>query len=324
MKVWDLLKSFVLPVHMIKYKSMNLAIALGIFVISSFLLGIPVSSNRIVNESDIRGNYNYLVLEQLPDTPVVNNVIADLVSKELAVEDGRELKSEVLGEVAYYIREIAFDADGVRKTLVIVVDLFDVNKVYLDEEEVAFNPLEKFTVEEFPYEENVEYYLLMLSSDALYFQAHPWGIDKLNKSHYGRPLKTVSKKVYYQNNIPDFRFHIDNPKDNGYKIGDYILEQLIIGNVNTIKLKSYSFSFLICVLFTLITVIILWVFFRKNGIMKKFKEYYNIAAIASVPVTIVFFIFLWFFPKLLNIYIYVFSLFYLISLAAINNTEDLV
>lgn len=93
-----------------------------------------------------------------------------------------------------------------RKKLVIVVDLFDVNKVYLDEEEVAFNPLEKFTVEEFPYEENVEYYLLMLSSDALYFQAHPWGIDKLNKSHYGRPLKTVSKKYIIKTIFPTSDF----------------------------------------------------------------------------------------------------------------------
>lgn len=309
---------------MVKYKSMNLAIAIGIFVISAFLLGLPVSQNRVINENDIRNNYNYRVLEQIPDEPQINNVIAELVRKELAVVDGRELKSSVMGEVGYYINQIEFEADGVRKVLVFVIDLFDVEKVYLDQEEVFFNPLKRFTVDEFPYVENVEYYLLMLSSDALYFQAHPWGTDRLNKTHQGRVLKTVSNKIYYQNNIPDFRFTIDNPTENGYQIGGYILEQLIIGNANAIKLKSFSLAFLIGLFFTLITVIILWVFFRKNGIMKKFKEYYNIAAIASLPITLVFFILLWFFPVLLNIYIYVFSLFYLVCLAAINNTEDLV
>ncbi|MDD4077571.1 MAG: hypothetical protein PHT03_06295 [Bacilli bacterium] len=321
MKIWDLLKSFVLPVQMVKYKSMSIAIAICIFVISSFLLGMPVSRNRIISENDIRQNYNYDILEQIPNNPTINNVIADLVNKEIKVVNGRELKCEVIGEIGLYQAKIEFTADNVKKILFIVIDLFDIEQVYLDKEEVNFNPVKQFTVENYPTEDNVEKYLLLLASDALYFQAHPWG-TKL--SHHGRVLKPVSKKVFYQNNIPDFRFYIENPQEDGYRIGQYLMEQLIIGNVNTIKLKSYTFAFLMGVLFTLITVLILWVFFRRNGIIKQFKEYYNIAAIASVPITVVFFILLWFIPQLLNIYIYVFSLFYLISLAAINNTEDLV
>jgi len=326
MKIWGLLKSFVVPVHMIKYKSMSLAIAISIFVISSFLLGLPVSRNRIINETDIRENYNYDVLKQIPDTPSINNKITALIAYKLAVVDGRELKSEIIGDVGIRMEKIEFEADNVRKVLYIVVDLFDIEAVYTDKEEVNFNPVTEFTVEEgkYPPAENTERYLLMLSSDALYFQAHPWGTNELEISHHGRTLKTVSKKVFYQNNIPDFAFHIDNSEEEGYKIGEYVLEQLIIGNVNTIKLKSFSMAFLIGVFFTLITVLILWIFFRRSGHMKRFVEYYNIAAICSLPATIVFFILLWFFPQLINIYIYIFSLFYLLNLAAINNTEHLV
>lgn len=322
---WSFLKSLVLPARIIKYKSINIAISICIFVISSFLLGIPVSQNRIVNENDIRDNYNYEILKQIPAETEINNKITALVNMNISVEDGRELKSANLPE-AYDEKKIEFYHDGIKKVLIIAVDLFDIKKVYLREEEVNYNPLKKFTVTNYPYpeHEDVEYYLLLLSSDALYFQAHPWGTADLHIEHNGRILKTESKKIFYQNNIPDFTFSIDNPQINGYKIGEYVLEQLITGNVNTIKLKSYTHTFLVGCLFTLITVLILWIFFRRNGTLKKFKENYNIAAVSSVPVTFIFFILIWFVPVLFNIYIYAFSLFYLFTLAAINNNEELV
>jgi hypothetical protein len=326
MKFPNLIKSFTVPHWMIKYKSMSIIISICIFVISSFLFTLPPSQNDKINEQDILNNYNYDVLAQLPNIPLINNVIKDLVDKECSVSGGKELKCTLMDEIDNYETDFSFVHEGITKNVHFVIDLFDIEQVYLEVEgvKVYYDADEKFTIEKYPYQTNEENYLIILYSDALYFQAHPDGIEDLNLTHNGIKITSDTKKIFYQNNIGDFAFSIDNPESNGYLLGEYILEQLIIGNKNTIKLQFFTYSFIIGVCFTAITVLILWVFFYREGKFKRFQEYYNIAAIASIPVTLIFFILLWFLPKLLDIYIFAFSLYYLIVLSVINSDEALV
>jgi len=326
MKFIQLLKTFVLPHQMIKYKSINLIISICIFVIFSFILGLPVGQNKINSENDILNNYNYDVLHQIPNTTNINNVVTELNNRECSVIDGKELVCENLNEIDVYINTIEFEVDGITKKITFVIDLFDIESVYLEDAKINFDPKERFTTSNSDYaiKEDVENYLVIFSSDSLYYQAHPYGTNKEVVDHNGKILKTESLKIFYQNNIPDFKLDIENSSTEGYKIGDYLLDQLIIGNINTIKLKSFVLSFLVGVCFTLITILILWVFFRRNGKIKNLSEYYNIGAIASVPISLAFFILLWFIPFLIYFYIFVFSLFYLITIYVINTTEDLV
>ncbi|MGD9604588.1 MAG: hypothetical protein AB7V00_00350 [Bacilli bacterium] len=326
MKFGDILKSLVLPRWMIKYKSMSIIISICIFVISSFIIALPPSQNSSINEQDILNNYNYDVLTQFPNTSIVNNVIKQLVDKECEVVNGNELKCDQMGEVDNFEADFSFVEQGITKNVHLVIDLFNIEQVYLEVEgiKVFYDPNENFTIEKIPYKTNEENYLIILYSDALYFQAHPDGIDDLNIVHNGQKILSNTKKVFYQNNLGDFRFSIDDPANNGYLLGNYLLEQIIIGNRNTIKLQFFTYSFIIGVCFTTITILILWIFFHREGKFKQFKEYYNIGAIASIPVTVVFFILLWFFPKLLDIYILAFSLYYLIVISVINNDEALV
>ncbi|MDD3106744.1 MAG: hypothetical protein PHP65_02930 [Bacilli bacterium] len=326
MKFKDFIKSLFLPRWMMKYKSMSIIVSICIFVISSFIIALPPSQNSNLNEQTILNNYNYEVLNQFPDTLVVNSVIKTLVDKECQVEDGKELKCNEMAEVDNYEANFSFQHDGITKNVYFVIDLFDIEQVYLEVEgvKVYYDPDIRFTMEQFPYVQNEENYLMILYSDALYFQAHPDGIDQLNVEHNGIKLHSDTKKVFYQNNIGDFSFSIDNPEQNGYQLGNYLLDQIIIGNKNTIKLQFFTYSFIVGVCFTTITILILWVFFHRQGKFKRFQEYYNIGAIASIPVTLIFFVLLWFIPKLLDIYILAFSLYYLSTLSIINNDEALV
>jgi maltodextrin utilization protein YvdJ len=75
---------------------------------------------------------------------------------------------------------------------------------------------------------------------------------------------------------------------------------------------------LMVVFYPVLVALILWLFFRKNGFLKTFKEYYNIAALASVIPTLVTFGVLWFFPSLITIYGLVLSVFYIFILYRIN------
>ena len=81
-------------------------------------------------------------------------------------------------------------------------------------------------------------------------------------------------------------------------------------------------AILIVIFYPALVVVILWLFFRKNGNLKTFKEYYNIAAISSVIPTLITFAVLWFVPTLVTMYGLTFSIFYIFILYRINLTAE--
>ncbi len=314
------------PRYFLKFKSMNVIISVCIFVIFSFLLGMPIGQNKINSAKEIYEKYNYDVLEEIPDEETINQVLLELINLECRVEDGIELKCGKLDDVDLYEQKVEFETKGIKKRITFVIDLFDIPKVYLevDDIKIKYDPKEKFVISEDAYqvEDNVENYLVIFWSDALYFQAHPFGTNALNVDRNGNSLRTEAMKIFYQNNIPDFR--LDNLEASGPAFGNYLLEQFISGNNNTLKLRAYTLSFLVGVFFTLIIVLIVWVFFRKSGKLKTVNEYYNIASVISIPLFIIFFMILWFFPKAINIFIFCFSLIYLLVIYSLNTSEELV
>lgn len=316
MKKFKFLNTYLNPKQIIRYKDINIIISICIFVISSFLLGAPVGKNKILADDGILEHEDYKVLSEIPNEEPINNVITELINKDCKVIDSSLQCSNYTTE-EYYTNTISFVSRGITRNIYIIIDLFDINTVYIDEVDPNFDPRERFTIENYPHAENSVDYLLRFASDTLYFQARPFGINS-----YDSNLKEEVTEVYYQSLLPEFS--IDSENLNVDNFGSYILEQLSIGNENKIKLKSYTLTFLVGVLFTLITIIILWIFFRKNGLIKRFSEYYNIAAITSIPISIIFFILLWFNYNLINIYIFIFSLFYVLVLYKINTSEEII
>ena len=68
------------------------------------------------------------------------------------------------------------------------------------------------------------------------------------------------------------------------------LTEMLIPETKT----AYTFnSFLYCVLAPMIIAFGGYVIFRKNNILTKYKHYYNIATLSSIPVLILFFILEW-------------------------------
>lgn len=323
------LGKFFNPRYLLKFKAMNIIIAICLFVVFSFLLGMPIGQNKINSEKEIYEKYNYNVLREIPDRSDINQVVSDLLALECVVKDGVELTCgnlETENGYALYERQIEFEAEGIKKRITFVIDLFDIQNVYLErpDAKINYDPKEKFVLSEagpFRNEENVENYLIIFWSDALYFQAHPYGTDELNITHNGNFLRTDTMKIFYKNNISEFSL---KSEANGPAFGKFLLEQFIIGNENTLKLRAYTLAFLVGVFFTLIIVLIIWVFFRKNGKLKTVKEYYNIASLVAIPVFIVFFFILWFAPQAINIFIFIFSLLYLLVIYSINTTKELV
>lgn len=79
-----------------------------------------------------------------------------------------------------------------------------------------------------------------------------------------------------------------------------------------------------CILFPLVFVLLFWMFFKKNGQLKKFREYFNIYAICSVIPMIVCFIVGFFWIEAVRFFIYVSAIYYLFQLYKINSNQTLV
>ena len=317
MKKRGFLYSILNPKNLIRFKDINIIISISIFVILSFALGAPVGKNKVLSAENVRENYNYQVLKEIPNTSVVNNVINELIVKECSLDDRNILECSNFSYELYQNTISFVNDDGITKNLHLVIDVFDIRTVYVGQVDPNYEAKERFTTEFYPHVEGEENYLIRFASDSLYFQAHPFGSEVL-----GQKYKPEITQVYYQTVLPEFSLSSENLTAENF--GDYLLDQLVIGNENKVKLKAYTLTFLVGVLFTLITIIILWIFFRRNGLIKRFTEYYNIAAITSIPIAVIFFILLWFIPTLINIYIFIFSLIYILVLYKINTSEEIV
>jgi maltodextrin utilization protein YvdJ len=82
-------------------------------------------------------------------------------------------------------------------------------------------------------------------------------------------------------------------------------------------------AFVVVFLYSIIIVLIFWLFFRRRGAFTKFKEYYNIAAISSIAPTLISFVLLWFIPDAITLYGVAFSIFYVFVLYRINKIVGL-
>jgi hypothetical protein len=127
-------------------------------------------------------------------------------------------------------------------------------------------------------------------------------------------LATIAYSDYMQVNVESMT-SID---DFGHQFASNVIDLYI--QYSTVQQTLQAI--LIVIFYPALVVVILWLFFRKNGNLKTFKEYYNIAAISSIIPTLITFAVLWFVPTLVTMYGLTFSIFYIFILYRINLTPE--
>ena len=317
-----------MPSRMAKYRYISVLISVCIFILASYLLAIPAKTYITKNIDTMVTESNYLSLqsiEKMPYEPAVNAVISEIQSKECHADfndDGviiltcDNLAIDDKGK-SFYENDIVYINDNsITINIHVVIDLFVTST-----DEANYNPTKEFVYseEKFPNIETNEYYLLILWPGALYYQAHPQGVTKANITHG----ETVLRESYSNASFNDIGFNTIHFENAGDKAGDYLVQQIKVGYIPSYT-NSYSLlTFFFCVIFPLLLVFLFWIFFRKTGRLKTFKEYYNIAALASIIPTIVTFIAIWFAPGIIsNLYLFGFSAYYLFVLYRINNSAN--
>lgn len=251
-----------------------------------------------------------------------NIVINDVVTNVKTEADNVVAYFVPKTDVNYYENSFSYQNDeGITVNVRFVIDLYDEKPNFNPEESFKYVVPEEGKVNEtFPNINTSEYHLIIFRNECVYYQANPYGIADLQIERYGSNLSDANIYSYYSSVNVDSSFFETTEK--AVETLSTIISVGYIANYNSV----FSIvTFVYCVGFTLLFSFIFWLFFRKTGRLKKFKEYYNIASIVAIPVTIVMFIVLWFYPDGIgNVYPLVFTLYYLFALYKINSTPEIV
>ena len=210
----------------------------------------------------------------------------------------------------YYENIFSYTSDsGIKRNLYFIINL-----------NVAINDVVKYTVEDpqFDYT-NEEYFFIICNVQSVYYQAHLKGIKEKNIEHNGKILMEAGYNTRYGVSV------INSSEINVDNFGAYFTNIFKQGYID-MSVSNFTFiALLYLMFFTLIISLLFSLLFRKNGRLKRFKEYYNIAAIANIVPFIITFIFTFINPAWFgSVYLTVFTIYYLFVLYRINNSPEMV
>ena len=318
MKVLEFLKSFVFPTKMVRFRNMSALISLLIFVLSTYLLSLPLGKALADGVRAEKKAYNFQAVHEAAEhlDEAGKEILDEIINLECAIgEDGLLACGNL--ETNFKEYEIVYEKDGIKKHIHVFFDFYDQEK----EEEPAIDLEKEFSIENEKYEyvENEEHYFIVFTKNYLYFQAHQLEMGDKEKdmeiTHNEERLVLFKGGLDYANFMPGFSLKLED----GDEFGDYVIDMYLGGLSEYYRSMSFIQTFLVSIVFPLLMVLLFWLFFRKTGRLQRFKEYFNTAAIASIIPLLLTFGLAWIFPIILNYYIFIFSLFYLFALFRINN-----
>ncbi len=261
------------------------------------------------SESDI------LITDDFLDCFVANGYLyvnGQKTSKEVTPKEQVIIEFLPATEITYYEKQFSYTSqDGVNNHFTFIVDL-DISNIS--------------GIVAYKYDENIHkdldknsYYYIIVTKGFVFYQANLQGINELEIERDSKKLQFANLSTYYANSpfstldftTETFGTYLSGKLEEGYKV---------------LAVQSFNITaFMYCIVYTFIISLLFSFLFRKNGRMKKLKEYYNIASIANIVPTIICFIINWFFPLIFaQLYLFIFAVYFLFVLYKINNGPEAV
>ena len=286
----DFLKSFIFPLKMRRFRSMSVFIAISIFLVATYLTIIPVRVKY--SNKDYIISKNYYLTKNFYDA--TTDFDYDLIKANNFVLDTKELVlSGDIDEVKVY--KIDSIIDNKNYTFNIIYDL---DKDNLDQAEDLYMIYDL---------EKKEASCVVLFSSKFY-ELQNVKLDNEEKlvanTIQGSTYKGLDIDFNNCNNANEF---LDMMASGIAKLyGDMYIAMFTLTSI------------LMVLVLPLLLVFVMWLVLRKNGSLKLFKEYYNVASIASVVPVLIAFGVAWFWPQVVNFYTTAFVMFYLFVIYRIN------
>lgn len=333
------LSTLVVPSKMGKRKNINIFVSIAILLIVSYLISLPYIVKFEENSYDVfkdsnMYSFNIFDHETSREVPFLTDEINEFSSRYTLITE-RELKNidfkvkkgkyvlpdsandlneveynyknETDKKVEYLLKREVFYFDSVGTKLDqtdiyyihIVFDLFD--KLEEDRYEVKKKFDTLYTEDEF------NHYLLVFYYDGVLFR---------NKQTIDSNMKTYQNLFEYGSVSIDFS-NIDNL--------DYLTHK-ITKVIEPYMKTQYTYNgFIYAVLAPILISLLAHIFVKNKRILFKYKHYFNVASVCSIPVSILFFIIEWFdfFIRIgiMEFYWVFFSIFYVITISLINKNE---
>lgn len=285
------LQSLVMPSKMAKYGKMNIIIAIAIFILSSGLLALPNSmyiSNHRYELVDNQDSYHLQIFTKLSAAQM------DVFQSSTCTVENQMMAAsspEVIQQGEPYIFDVVYQDKDAK--LYVVFDLYDIHD---PDASPSYNIQERFI----PLEGDNNY-LIVFYEDGVYYHT-PDFYKELNYA-----------KGY------DFTFA-------SLTTGAELAYHLIDMYMGDIRMEISFNTFLICVAYTLIFIIVMWMVYKTTQTPMTFKEMYNIGAMASIVPLIIIVVLSLIFPRTTFIFYYItlFGLMDVFVLYRINKLKKLV
>lgn len=286
----DILLSFFVPSKMRRFRNMSGVIAVVIFVLATYLFIIPIK-------------YKF----SKPDKVITTNAY---LSKNFTDAESNFDYTEIKAN-NYVISNEKLGADVTDKKVYAIDAVLDNNnyKFYFVFDLAKENY--EFTEDLYSlYEVEKDKSSCLILFTTSFYELQTIEADKDDETKL--VSSTVQGATYKECEIDFASYNNANELLDG--VG-YALAKLY-GNM---YVTYFTFtSALMIFLLPLGLILIMWLLFRKNGSLKRFKEYYNVAAIASIVPTLIAFGVSWFWPQVVNFYVTVFMIYFLFVIMRIN------
>lgn len=289
----EFLKSLVLPLKMRRFREMSGFISVAIFLLATYLVIIPIrirfnNLNTVINQnqyltknfSEATTDYDYALIK-------ANNYAVDTKEAKLTA-DTEEVK------------------------------VFNIVSTY-NGQPFTFNFVFDLTNSEFKQDKNLyETYNIELQKDScvILFASNFYELQGTKEEDVDgvNTLKssTIQGATYKGCSI-DF-----NSYNNTGELLDGVAFALARLYADAFIAASTFTSALMVFLIPLVLILVMWLVGRKNGSLKRFKEYFNIASICTIIPVLITFGIAWFYPQVINFYATAFVLYYLVSIYRIN------
>ena len=291
----DFLKSFIFPLKMRRFRNMSGLIAVGIFLILMYLAIVPIrvrysKADYVISKDGYSSKGLYYATSTFD--------YKEIKAKNYIIDTEKQvLTAGVKGLSIYQVNTVFEDKN------VIYYFVFDLEKDTYNKDE------DLYALYQINKSDNSYVFLFSLN----YYELENVQVDEAS----GDKKSNILVAATYKGCKIDF-----NSYNNTDEFLDGVAYALAILYGET-YVSSFTFtSALMLFLLPCLLVAVMWLVLRKNGTMKRFKEYYNIAAISSIIPALIAFGIAWFWPQVINFYTTVFVMYYLFVVYRINAFPD--
>lgn len=330
MKFLNYIASLFVPTKMVQRKNINVLVSFAILLLSSLVIAIPYISKFKEIPYDVYcdyASYDFRVMDEeyskeIPFTTEEINKFGDkyilttvdelndinfvVKGGEVVLPDGVNTYKDLEYNDKEYIlkREVYnYDSEGTKLDQVDIYYIHIVFDIFKDIKEGDYKYRDDFDKTFNTNDEN--HYLIAFFVDGLIYR-NEYMISK-NIQSYGYNFKKVDIDFSEMNTL------------------DYITNKMALILV-PYTIQAYTFNgFLYTVFAGFVLAFAGYVIIRNKNNLNKYKHYFNVAALSSIPITLLFFILEWnnFFISIgiMDLYWCVFAIYYFVVLFIINKTS---